>query len=69
MFVLDIPAERIAREGAANLLRKELSRLDPESVVRLRIMGDHRSPAKTEISTRLLRNFAPPTMNVSVYPG
>jgi exonuclease SbcD len=55
-----------------NLLRAqiagELRQLDPDSVVRLVLQGPNAEAARQVLSTALLRELAPSTMNISLAP-
>jgi DNA repair exonuclease SbcCD nuclease subunit len=51
------------------LIRIELSRLDPDSIVQIHLIGDDADKAREALSATFLRDISPPTMNTSVaYP-
>lgn len=49
-------------------LRRQLSALDPNSVVRLQIRGAHATEVREILSAAILRQLAPPSMNISLAP-
>jgi DNA repair exonuclease SbcCD nuclease subunit len=49
-------------------LAGELRQLDPDSVVRLGLRGPQAEGARQVLSAALLRELAPPTMNISLAP-
>jgi DNA repair exonuclease SbcCD nuclease subunit len=49
-------------------LQAELSALDPDAVVRIRLAGPNAGEARSTLTAATLRELAPPTMNVTVAP-
>jgi len=49
-------------------LASELRQLDPDSVVRLILRGPQAEGARQVLSAALLRELAPPTMNIALAP-
>jgi DNA repair exonuclease SbcCD nuclease subunit len=57
------------REDLKGQVHQCLAGLDPNSVVRLRLEGPHALEALSVLSAPVLRELAPPTMNVSLTPS
>lgn len=56
------------REGMEAELAGRLAALDPESVVRLQIVGEHAPAVRAGLGAARLRSLAPLTMNVELAP-
>jgi hypothetical protein len=67
MLYLDVVPESSGSE-LLKQLQAELSSLDPDAVVRIRLGGPHAGAARAALTTATLRELAPPTMNVTVAP-
>jgi exonuclease SbcD len=67
MLYLDVIAESPGSE-LFQQLQVELSALDPDAVVRIRLGGPHAGLARAALTATTLRELAPPTMNVAVAP-
>ncbi len=66
-LVLDPPAAD--RRTIAGLLASRLSLLDPDSVVRVQLRGPYAAASLQSLNAALLRELAPPTMNIAVAPA
>jgi DNA repair exonuclease SbcCD nuclease subunit len=70
MVDLELPVTGTSGTELTNRVKDCLSRLDPESVVRIRIVGNPSQDALSALGASALRALAPPTMNVSLaWPG
>jgi len=64
MVKLDIPAGNKTTREIMTLIQKRVATLDPQSVVRIAFTGPERGKVPAGISSTLLRELAPPTMNI-----
>jgi DNA repair exonuclease SbcCD nuclease subunit len=62
-FVAESPDSELLQQ-----LQSELSALDPDAVVRIRLGGPHAGAARPVLTAATLRELAPPTMNINVAP-
>ncbi len=61
-----LPARELRAGNPAVSVGRLLSRLDPESVVRIKVTGKIGERALAGLSLSEIRRLAPPTMNVSI---
>jgi len=68
MVSLDVFPQAHDRAGLVQHLRRQISRLDPDSVVRVRLSGESGMTAPPYLTAAWLRSLAPATMNISLAP-
>jgi DNA repair exonuclease SbcCD nuclease subunit len=66
MISIDVQPMEYTHNELKAYLRKEFSKLDPDSIVRLRIEEEISQEVALVLSAPALRELAPPTMNVSI---
>ena len=66
MVTLDLAGEGMNRRDLLSTLRKRIARLDPESIVRLRLAGEVNEEVLPALAASSLRALAPPTMNLEI---
>jgi DNA repair exonuclease SbcCD nuclease subunit len=66
MISLEVEPEKYAREELEEYLKAEFSKLDPDAIVRLRILGEMTNETAPVLRAPSLRKLAPVTMNVSI---
>jgi hypothetical protein len=66
MVDVDLDPSGLGREELAERLRGELERIDPEAVVRVRIVGEVEESAAGVLGASSVRAMAPSSMTVSV---
>jgi hypothetical protein len=66
--MIDLTLEPRSRDRKALTagLRQRLLGLDPDAIVRVRLSGTHSAWARQNLGASLLRELAPPTMNISL---
>jgi exonuclease SbcD len=62
-LVAEFPVSELLQQ-----LQAQLSALDPDAIVRIRLGGPHAGPARATLTAATLRELAPPTMNVALAP-
>ena len=65
MVSIDLPGTSLEGDVIA-FLHSRLAEFDPDSVVRIRIVGEFDRSLLRRVSAPILRRIAPPTMNVSL---
>jgi exonuclease SbcD len=68
MISLVLEPAKLGGESVTEHLRKRLSALDPDAVVRVQVRGAELAEAGRALSAARLRELAPPSMNVSLAP-
>jgi DNA repair exonuclease SbcCD nuclease subunit len=68
MVCLVLEAGKPSTTSLTDHLRRRLSALDPNSVVRLQIRGAHATEVRAILSAAILRELAPPSMNIWLAP-
>jgi DNA repair exonuclease SbcCD nuclease subunit len=68
MVVLDFAPAAPGAGAVASELARELETLDPESIVRVRLIGPHATAARSVLRAARLRAVAPSTMNIELAP-
>ncbi len=66
MVVLELDSYKFGLSQLLDQLRSRLADLDPESVVRIRIMDDGNSHLRQQLTAAYLREITLASMNVSV---
>jgi DNA repair exonuclease SbcCD nuclease subunit len=66
MLQVELEAHRMRRGELERSLKRTLTKLPADGVVRLRITGRIQKEALSVLSAASLRSLAPPTMNLSV---
>ena len=66
MLSIDIEPKEFSRSKLEQHLRVELARMDPNSIVRVRIQGELTGETAPLLRAAFLREIAPPSMNVSI---
>lgn len=66
MVSLTVEAREPDPEPLVQRLRAQLRSLDPDAVVRVRLDGPHAARVREHLGAALLRELAPPTMNISL---
>jgi DNA repair exonuclease SbcCD nuclease subunit len=66
MISINVQPEEYTRQELEAYLRAELSTLDPDAIVRLRIEDEITKEVAPVLSAPALRELAPPTMNISI---
>lgn len=66
MSSLEINTGVIPMERLVDYLRSELLKMDPDSVVSIRLVGGNVEIALAELNAAVLRRISPPTMNVTL---
>jgi exonuclease SbcD len=66
MVTLVLEAADPCTTSLTDRLRRRLSTLDPNSVVRVQIRGAHAKEVRESLSAAILRELAPPSMNISL---
>ena len=66
MISIDVESGGYSRQELEEYLQVEFSKLDPDSIVRLRILDEITNETAPTLSAPALREIAPPTMNVSI---
>lgn len=66
MVRLELDANGLSGKAITGWMRANLERLDPDSVVQLRVKGQIQADALASVSAAKLREIAPETMNVSL---
>lgn len=69
MVTLEIQPDGTAAAELREQLRPRLAELDPEAVVRIRLLDEPSEAAWKAFSAASLRELAPPTMNVTIAGG
>jgi len=57
------------RRTVAGLLASRLCQLDPDSIVRVQLRGPYAAASLQSLNAALLRELAPPTMNIAIAPS
>jgi len=65
MVSLTVAPEAPDSGSLRELLRRRLQPLDPDAVVRVQLRGSHAKWARDTLSAALLRELAPPSMNIT----
>ena len=65
MVRVEIPTNNCDRDGIERMIREKLMVLNPESVVKVQLLGPGAEELSEALSLSRLRNLAPRTMNVS----
>lgn len=68
MAVLRWEPDGVDRESLYAGLARQLAALDPDSVVRLELEGEHAPAARSALSAAQLRSLAPDSMNIELAP-
>ena len=66
MVILELDSSKYGTEQLLKQFLSQLAGLDPDSVVRIRIMDDGNSQLRQRLSAAYLREITPQSMNVSV---
>ncbi len=66
MVALEVQLDGHTPESLSRRLREQLSALDPDAIVKVRLRGDVSGDARSFVTAGRLRGLAPPTMNVSL---
>lgn len=66
MIKLEVDLDGGGNLNVGDLLRRKLSEVDPEAVVRLHLRGASTEETNRWLSAETLRSLAPPTMNISL---
>jgi DNA repair exonuclease SbcCD nuclease subunit len=67
MHLLTVDTEKLGTESLADHLRRRLGALDPDSIVRVQLVSSNEG-AEWHLSAAVLRELAPPSINVSLAP-
>jgi DNA repair exonuclease SbcCD nuclease subunit len=66
MVSMDISPASLKDPDFESYLKSELSKVDPDAIVRLRIRGEVSGETAKILSAPILREIAPATMNISI---
>jgi DNA repair exonuclease SbcCD nuclease subunit len=68
MALLAVDVGELGRETLADHLRRRLSEMDPDAIVRVQLRGRGAEAARAALTAARLRALAPPTMNITLPP-